>query len=1646
MAQGLFLQAWMADRSSASAAYFMGLSILSRRGAFIGWKWVESLPAFTMTDVERADLLTLRARIAGSFRDFEAAGKLLDEAASLGVNRAWVLCERSSVLEMEDRYEEALASAMLSLEVNPGYRPAVQRAAHLLQLVNRDGDAIELLRMETARNESAPCVGQLSYILAEQEDLRGAIAEWERYRLRLCIFEKAEMAGWEARMAFLQYRARNFEGASKHARASGIEPWSTEFTRRLVSAEADAVRVTLPVGFVRQHHLTCAPATLAAIAAYARKPVDHIALAGELTYDGTPAHVERAWAERNGFLATEFTITWEAACSLIDRNIPFTLTTVEASTAHLQAVIGYDTVSRSLVIRDPYRRESADFDWEYLRERYSAFGPRGMLLVPLAAAASIDGIDLQDVAQFDAYYALRRALDEHRREEAQSHLDRLQAMDGQHRIALFAERDLAFYDGSPSRQMAATDALLARYPKTYALLNSRIHELQQLSQQEECVRFMQQLAREDEPEFWRAWAQHLARDGRRRNEAGRFLLSAMRRRQPDAGCLMAYADLLWDWRQRDRSIALRRFAACLQETADAPTRSYFLAARHLRQTEKALEWVRARHARHGKKSSRPARLLFWALQTLLRAEEAFAILEEALHQRPDDGELLLFSADAFGRHGKILRSRQLQSRAETRAPRLAWLRNAAALSEYACDREHAHQRWLEILELDPLAPDAQEAVARFIAARSGREATIEYVDRMAERSPRHIPLARLRVGLARESRAQQWEEAARRAIELDPLDAWARREMALALRALARLDEALAEADAAVQIDTESPSSHGIRGSLLRALHREADARTALYEAIRLSVDYSPAIAELAQIGGERDDRRAAAAYIQGELERQVVFGEGLQAFRTHFFGVLAPAELLNVMREAHGVRPDLWEAWSCLIGQLLDMKSWDEALQLASECVARFPLLAGAWIDLATVQRFRGERDLEIETLQQAISLNPAATHAARLLASAYSAKGLFEEARKTLDRAVAAQPMEPANHGSLASLLWRRGERDAAMERVAIAIQHDPEYDWGWEALVNWGSETGRAGLAMDLARTLAETRGGEPLAWMRLAQTLPSDDLEGKIAAYDRVLKLNPDSIDARDRKACLLANAGCYDEALAACSPNGSEAPSPTLRGRAAWIEAHRGDRGGALAKMRAVLAEYPDYSWGWTQVSEWCMQANDYRGALSAAEMMARLNPRSAIPLGYIGDAHLHAGDEDSAMAALGRAFDLDPHYGFAGYTLAECEIKTGRLEQARRTLDRLEMHLPGGTTRSLIVKHAAASRNSDAAVDAFRMLCLDQTADASTMKAASAALIEAGLRRKLDRTLRRVLGDPGIGAAAAVVAVERNIDNAAWFIGGPIRGMRVCTDPGRGARMVFLSKLAMPARAFRLKCYLAADRTALWHDMQTWGQTGWALYCATEWRMAIWWLRDWRKREGAEPWMLFNLALAYRGIGKQRESMAVHEYAVALKGDHTTALHRVWLALDYAMAGRVAEAAEQIACAALTEKSSAVHRGARALAAGIIETRSGTIAERKEALRRHRAILADPGIFTVLRSRLLRRQSSGAMRTMAIAAGEKYRALKPFRGVSAARPPYGVSAAWWIGAILLGCQALTRCSTENPPIQPKPDVGPRIEHRGVKAR
>src|SRR5262249_20889514 len=145
--------------------------------------------------------------------------------------------------------------------------------------------------------------------LGRHHDARQSYA---RFRELSPLLEK-EFGKWIlARQSDVVYYCGDLAEASAIAKQVD-DPFYTKLADRLADPAGEGKRVLLDVGFVRQHHQTCAPATLAALSRYWKLPAEHLDVAEDICYDGTPDHRERFWAEQHGWTTREFTVSWDSA-------------------------------------------------------------------------------------------------------------------------------------------------------------------------------------------------------------------------------------------------------------------------------------------------------------------------------------------------------------------------------------------------------------------------------------------------------------------------------------------------------------------------------------------------------------------------------------------------------------------------------------------------------------------------------------------------------------------------------------------------------------------------------------------------------------------------------------------------------------------------------------------------------------------------------------------------------------------------------------------------------------------------------------------------------------------------------------------------------------------------------------------------------------------------------------------------------------------------------------------------------------------------------------------------------------------------------------------------------------------------------------
>ncbi len=1565
LSQWLFVTAYHADKNNPEAQYYYAHYLVQRRGplaalAFIERTGADALPGASSS--MNATWLSLQALLYGHMRDFDAADARLARADQAHPGEPWVSAERSAVRTMEDRYDESLEAAEETLRLEPWHRAGIQAKAHLLFLRGRDDEALSLLSEATERLESPAILLQLIGLQIEHQQYSEAKVSLDRARalypasLR-SLSEKTSgtLEEEEGTLASLRsevlYHLGDVEGAITAAEQAGGYFYPA-LARRMREAEVRqrTRRALLPVGFVRQHHVTCAPATLTAISGYWNRPADHLAIVEAICYAGTSSFNERRWAMENGWVTREFTLDFESAIALIDRGVPFTLATINTGNGHLQAVIGYDERRQTLLLRDPYFRHIGEaLSTELLKQQQSS-GPRAMAMVPRSEAHRLDNLDLPDSDRYDLSFTFHQALEQHRPADAEQALRDMEADAPDNYLTIRAKWYLSFYNSDVTTSLSCVQRLIKQFPDDANLQLAHLSLLRELSRRDERIELLERLTAEEgqrpckedrgetaevaaadeasaarrfDPIYWQQFASEISSDAREQDRALRLLHRVLRYSPTDPQSLYLKAEILWSRRDFLASLALYRWAACQEETDERFAWGYFRAARFLKRTEEALEFLKGRFRRSGTRSSQPAMTLYRALYDLDRATEAFQVLDCALEKRPDDGTLLVFVAEERGRISQFERSRQMLERAAGHTSEGSLQRAYAHLADSQGDATQAAAIWRSLLTREPLAMDAHHALSQILRKTEGAAAVNQHFQQATEPFPNHYGLHRLwaeQMDRDINSNHELRLTVLGKLLHINPADAWTRRERGFALCDAGRPQEAFEEAKVAYSIEPHSPAVFAIRGRVCLAAGQYADAREAFRGAVRLSSDFGYAISQVIELSDSAAKSREALVFIEQEIIRNSLTGEGIQALRQSAENVLKPGETAVILERIRNARPDLSYAWSALTRQLLEADRTAEALPTAREAVQRFPLIPGLWLNLALVHEARRDAAAERSALEQALQIAPNWSPALNALCDLLEREGNPGEAAELLQTAIRREPLRPEMHWSLGLLHGKLENKDAAIADMKRAVTLEPNAEAAWRQLQEWCSETGREEEVLTLARETVRRRSTDANAYLMLARVLPEEraTLDERLSLLEQCTFRNPRLTEAHDLRAVLLAKAGRFDEAAAACRPGafGSNLPAE-LTGRAAWLQAEQGDLVTAIRRMRNVVDANPNFWWGWRQLTEW-YQAQGPEGfpaAVAAAKRCTEIRPQDAVSWGYLGDARLQNRDRSGAKTALARALELMPSYTWAGWNLLDMQIDDNELAEANRTLSALEKGAPGEPFVAAFGVRIAAARSSQGeALQKLSRLAF-WTGDSSDLKPAfESALYSMKQANWLEQTthsltlhLREPLVHSEASRALVLCCLQRGDFTTVeqWLPYLKTRG-----EHGIVAMAEYLKTLGNIGKADTIKKIYSAQADYLRADDRTWSAMAYALISISDPSAAAAWTADWESRKQVSPTDLLNRVTALRETGRAPEAAALSLRALerTFKEEETNMdqLHHLWLALDDAFQGATVSMKEHL--------------------------------------------------------------------------------------------------------------------------------------------
>jgi tetratricopeptide (TPR) repeat protein len=1487
----LHLQAWRRARNDNDMICAGLQVVLEQRGPWAVWHRLRGLrlPEGKAAPQSTHKLWLLRAMVAGIFRDFETAEAFWQKAEQIAPNTSSGQIVRARMLEREDRFEEALTAARLGLQLGPGCVPAIATTAHLLQKLERDQESLAMLEDATRRVESVPLLMQLAGLQSALELHREGIETLDRIRDFSPLLEKATSQWVLGLRLQLAWRCGDAPRALAAARELGA-PGSLAFANRVETCGEILRRVQLEVPFVAQHHNTCVPATLAALGRFWNKPIDQKELADEITYGGTFSVHQRTWLEHHGWLTRAFTVTWEAACALLDRGIPFELLTADATSGHAQAVCGYDAAQQSLLIRDPNLRHVRRVPAETFLEAFRATGPCGLVVLPQEKAALLEGLELPDARLHELLHQVWAELDKHNHEPARRFAATAQAQAPEHWLTWYASLAMARYDGNQPLVAELLERLHAQFPQDARLGLEKLSCLTEHDQRDERLELLGRLcaAPRAHPVFFVRYARELAEDAREQATAVRFARRALRLGEVSGG-MSCLAGLCWQRRQFEEALELYRFNTCLSDTQEHAARQYFNAARYRNQTEQGLQFLRARFERFGAKSPEVAISLATVLQQLGRNSDAREVLQRAQKLLPGNADLELFAVQCALRDGQPEQAGMHLQRAQERVSPATFRRMYARIAEQQGELATALASWREVLRRDPHSVETHSAIAQLLADLEGRPVALRHLEKTCARFPWHFQLHKLWFSWQEADYLLSAEPIADRLLGLNPRDADACRQKARILTARGKFAEALEMAEQAVRLDPTHPQGHACVGRVFLRQGQLVQAQEYFRRAIALAVDYGEFMFELLDCCNTSFDRRLALDFIRTEMTRHLVYGEGVLAFRELARVHLAPEDLLKTLHQVVAQRPDLWHAWVALIRELIAQGDAFEALNIARSAVDRLPDSAPLWGALASAHRQNGDAEPEVTALEKVVELNPGDPGSICRLADALERHEQASRAKTLLEDLLMLQPRQSPARLLLAQLLWREEKRDHALEHVKQAIRYTPNNETAWSVLGAWARALGQPKLVLETAQRLTTTRREDPAVWLRLARLhQAADDPEPALEAVETALGMYPPSVEGHDLRISLLLRLERLDAALTASRTDvwGVNRP-PLLQAREASVLRALGEHAAAYEALKKVLDQTPTLLWGWRLLGGWYMEEGKRTEAETIVQRLLELGGRDADSCFWIAQIRLAANDTPEGVELLERALSANPDHLPARIRLMYIQLNTNQfhaLDETLRHLRRLgamDWYFVGQISLAL------KGQNHNRAFEHLEQLLKVSYAEERAVINAVRAIRDSGAAAPLETILRQQLAQsptqPSLGRLWVEACVKQGqLPRAADLLklcpeSGPRRraihtwleGLHSWSENGSAKNRQSASQLLGDLRQLQ-----QAESDWFQSDLAAWNCFGSALSAIGAHREACKWFAEWRQRPGLRPWALANIMNAFLDHGLNAEALEAGRLAL----------------------------------------------------------------------------------------------------------------------------------------------------------------------------
>lgn len=465
-------------------------------------------------------------------------------------------------------------------------------------------------------------------------------------------------------------------------------------------------------------------------------------------------------------------------------------------------------------------------------------------------------------------------------------------------------------------------------------------------------------------------------------------------------------------------------------------------------------------------------------------------------------------------------------------------------------------------------------------------------------------------------------------------------DMALITSALQRKDfaRALEAIDGLAKKQPDNPSVHALRGRTLAAKGDFAAARASLAKALSLKADFFPAAATLAGLDLRDKKPEQAVKRFEAVLAKDPKSAPAL----------LALADL----KIRTGAKPEAVESY------------FTKAVQASPK--HRIARLAQIKFYLASKQPKKA-----VTAAQEAVAALPEDAGVLDGLGRAQQAAGTLPQALATYGKLATMQPKSAQPHVRQAEIQIQNKDKDAATQSLRKGLDVQPDYLPAQRGLIMMLLEQRKTDEALRLAREVQKQRPKEGIGFA----------FEGDIAAlkkawpdatsaYRAALKRTPATEVASKLQTVLMASGKAAEADKFAAGWLAEHPQDARFRLHLANQDSARRDYASAAKHYQVLLQAKPDDAVLLNNYAFALGQLKDAK-ALDYAEKANKLAPNQPAIMDTLAVLLADAGQAARGLELMQKAVELAPKANVLKLNLAKVQIKAGKKDAARKTLDEL---------------------------------------------------------------------------------------------------------------------------------------------------------------------------------------------------------------------------------------------------------------------------------------------------------------------------------------------------------------------------------------